>query len=269
MAHRQGAQGHVRRAAGGECQAAASRERAGVIWFWPATGPRPVCLQPSKARSGPASGRPDLVEGLLPTASREKHDDLGTCDPGRRSDTHDADCRVASKLEGAIAAAPEALWRCSARTAISCSSSRPTRRSRPNMSCCATILGEPATPSSRRRSPLSPPHSGPTAAGRSFTPALRHQRERQGLFRAEDDRRSGRCPAYGARARSDPRPRRRRHQQRVHAQPARALRRDPLARRAGDAGRDHAVAALVSVPSRQDVLLGAHGARAADGAAWP
>ena len=76
----------------------------------------------------------------------------------------------------------------------------------------------------------------------------------------------GRCAAYGARPRLDPRPRRRRQQQRVHAQPACALWRDPLARRAGDAGRDHAPAALVSLPSRQGVLLGAHGARAADGA---
>ena len=40
----------------------------------------------------------------------------------------------------------------------------------------------------------------------------------------------------------------------------------PLARRAGDAGRDHAAAALVSVPSRQDFLLEPHRHRAAAGA---
>ena len=96
--------------------------------------------------------------------------------------------------------------------------------------------------------------------------SVRYQRERQGLFRPEDDRRSRRRAAYGARARLDTCPRRRRQQQRVHAQSARALWRDPLARRAGDAGRDHAAAALVSIPSRQGFLLGAHGARAADGA---
>ena len=40
----------------------------------------------------------------------------------------------------------------------------------------------------------------------------------------------------------------------------------PWRARAGDARRDHAAAALVPVPSRQGLLLGAHGARAADGA---
>ncbi len=40
-----------------------------------------------------------------------------------------------------------------------------------------------------------------------------------------------------------------------------------LARRAGNAGRDHAAAELVSDPPRQDLLLGAHGDRAAAGAA--
>ena len=39
-----------------------------------------------------------------------------------------------------------------------------------------------------------------------------------------------------------------------------------MAHRAGDAGRDHAPAALVSLPPRQDFLLGAHGDRAAPGA---
>ena len=37
---------------------------------------------------------------------------------------------------------------------------------------------------------------------------------------------------------------------------ARAVRLHPVAQRAGDAGRDHAAAALVSVPSRQDLVLG-------------
>ena len=55
--------------------------------------------------------------------------------------------------------------------------------------------------------------------------------------------------------------------QRVHARAARALRRPAVAQRAGDAGRDHAAAALVSVPPRQDFVLGAHRDRAAAGAA--
>ena len=45
-----------------------------------------------------------------------------------------------------------------------------------------------------------------------------------------------------------------------------AVRPGAVARGAGDAGRDHAAAALVSVPSRQGVLLVAHGDRAAAGA---
>ena len=51
---------------------------------------------------------------------------------------------------------------------------------------------------------------------------------------------------------------------RVHAGAVRLL---LLARGAGDAGRDHAAAALVSVPPRQDFLLGPHRHRAAAGAA--
>ena len=38
----------------------------------------------------------------------------------------------------------------------------------------------------------------------------------------------------------------------------------PWRARAGDAGRDHAAAAMVSVPSLEDLLLGAHRARAAE-----
>ena len=75
------------------------------------------------------------------------------------------------------------------------------------------------------------------------------------------------APHMRARARSDPRPRRRGEEQRLHPLPARALWRHSLARRSGHAGRDHAAAALVSLPSRQGLLLGAHGARAAHGAA--
>ena len=71
-----------------------------------------------------------------------------------------------------------------------------------------------------------------------------------------------RC-AHGARAGGDPRPRRRRALQRLHAHHARAVRPGAVARGAGDAGRDHAAAALVPVPPRQGVLLVAHGDRAA------
>src|SRR5206468_12283791 len=45
-----------------------------------------------------------------------------------------------------------------------------------------------------------------------------------------------------------------------------ALRHRPLERCAGDAGGDHAAAALVSVSPGQGLLLGAHGSRAPHGA---
>ena len=75
------------------------------------------------------------------------------------------------------------------------------------------------------------------------------------------------APHMRARPRGDPGARRRGDEQCLHPLPARAVRRNPVARRAGHAGRDHAAAALVSVPPRQDFLLGAHGAGAFAGAA--
>ena len=78
---------------------------------------------------------------------------------------------------------------------------------------------------------------------------------------------SDRRRAHAARARSDPLARRRRPRQRVHAHVAGAVRADFVARRAGDAGRDHAAAEMVSVPSRQDFVLEPHRHRAASGAA--
>ena len=62
------------------------------------------------------------------------------------------------------------------------------------------------------------------------------------------------------------RPRRRRARQRVHPHHAGAVRLHSVARGAGDAGRDHAAAEMVSVPPRQDLLLEPHRHRAAAGA---
>ncbi len=62
--------------------------------------------------------------------------------------------------------------------------------------------------------------------------------------------------AHEPRPRGDPRARRRGRAQCLHPAHAGAVRHHPLARGAGDAGRDHAAAALVSVPSRQDFVLG-------------
>ena len=115
---------------------------------------------------------------------------------------------------------------------------------------------------------LSAPHPG-RARRLAAVPRrrLRHEREREGLFRAQDDRRRHRCPAHGARARSDPLARRRGARERVHPADAGAFRVHSVARGAGHAGRDHAAAEVVSVPPRQDFVLEPHRHRAAAGAA--
>ena len=84
---------------------------------------------------------------------------------------------------------------------------------------------------------------------------LRHEREREGLFRAQDDRRRGRCPAHGACARSDPLARWRIARECVHAADAGAFRVHPVACGPGHAGGDHAASDLVSVSPRQDFVL--------------
>ena len=60
--------------------------------------------------------------------------------------------------------------------------------------------------------------------------AVRHERQRQILFRAEDDRRFRRCAAYGAGARGDPHRAAAPPTQRLHPVPAGDLRRADLAR---------------------------------------
>ena len=64
---------------------------------------------------------------------------------------------------------------------------------------------------------------------------------------------------HGPCARSHSRPWRGGEEQRLHALPAGALWRHSLAWRSDHASRDHAPAALVSLSSRQGLLLGAHG----------
>ena len=77
---------------------------------------------------------------------------------------------------------------------------------------------------------------------------------------------SDRRRSHAARARGGSRPRRRRARQCVHAHHAGAVRLYSVARRAGDPGRGHAAAEVVSVPSRQDFVLEPHRHRAAAGA---
>ncbi len=72
--------------------------------------------------------------------------------------------------------------------------------------------------------------------------------------------------AHAPRPRGDPCARRRRAGQCVHPLPVSALWHRAVARGAGNAGRDRAPAEMVSVPSRQDLVLEPHRHRAASGA---
>ena len=92
----------------------------------------------------------------------------------------------------------------------------------------------------------------------------RHQRDGQGLLRAQAGRGSTRRTSHAAGPRSRARARRCGAGERVHAHHARAVRADPLARRALHPGRDHPAAEVVSVPPEQGVLLVAYGAGAVD-----
>ena len=127
--------------------------------------------------------------------------------------------------------------------------------------------GGPGARAQDRR--LSAPHPGrPRRLAALPRRRLRHERQREGLFRAEDDRRRSGRAAHAARARGDPRARRRRRARNVFTRALLALFGEmPLARRADHAGGDHAAAALVPVPPRQGLLLGAHRDRAAPRAA--
>ena len=175
----------------------------------------------------------------------------------------------AAALDRAIAGGDRRAARsASGRTAIGCSSSRPTHH--PGRIRAAAPLSRRA---GRRRAGaqdrgLSAPHPG-RARRLAAVPRrrLRHERQREGLFRAQDDRRRHRRAAH-ARAREAIRARGGAEQSNVFTRVLLALlRRHDLARGAGDAGRDHAAAEVVSVPPRQDFVLGAHGDRAAAGAA--
>src|SRR3546814_7335147 len=85
------------------------------------------------------------------------------------------------------------------------------------------------------------------------------------LLRPEAGRRRPRGGTHGARPRRHPGRRRRCPEQRLHPHRPRPLRAGAVACGAGDAGRDHAAAALVPLPSVEGVVLVAHGDRAAAG----
>ena len=100
--------------------------------------------------------------------------------------------------------------RCSTTTATGCSSSRPTRRSRPNTSCCSITSARSTRELEQRIARYL--RADPGRAWRlAAVPRrrVRSQRLGQGLFRAEGGRRPGRRAAHGARPRGDPGARRR------------------------------------------------------------
>ena len=91
--------------------------------------------------------------------------------------------------------------------------------------------------------------------------------QREGVFRAEGDRRRSRRAAHGAGARGDPGGAAAPNGRNVFTRAQLALfGAGAVARGAGDAAGDHAPAAVVSVPSVEGVVLVAHGDRAAAGA---
>ena len=156
-------------------------------------------------------------------------------------------------------------------TATGCSNWRPTPPFRPNTSCCAHYLGEPrrsASWSARSASICAASralHGGwPLFHGGAFDISATVKAYFALKMIGDDDRRA----AHGARARGDPGPRRGRA--RATSSPASCWRCSAIISWRGvpgDAGGDHASAALVPHPPVEDVLLGAHGDRAAAGAA--
>ena len=107
-------------------------------------------------------------------------------------------------LEARIERGAKALLDQQRRTAIGCSSSRPTPRFRPNTCCCAIISASRSMPSWKRKIAVYLRRIQGAAWRLAAVPRrrLRHERQREGLFRAEDDRRlRRRRRTCGARAR--------------------------------------------------------------------
>ena len=242
-----------------ECQTAGRAQRRGAICSSPAIGPM--------------TGLPATIEGAIRSGNRAA--DLVAARDARRDEPHVRRHRIA----GMPASAARPQHRGGDRRAARLAAARRTlgvrargRRHHSGRIRAAAALSRPSrsTPRSKRKIAVYLRRIQGDARRLAAVPRrrLRHEREREGLFRAQDDRRCRRCPAHGARARGDPRARRRVARQRVHPADAGAVRLHPVARGAGDAGRDHAAAELVSVPPRQDFLLEPHRHRAAAGAAW-
>ncbi len=109
-----------------------------------------------------------------------------------------------------------------------------------------------------RRLPAPPPVRRASRLAALSRRRLRHQRDDQGLFCAQDDRRCARCSAYGPRPRGGAWRGRGGSRQCFHPHPAGALWRGAMARSADHPARTDPRAAPVSGASQQDFLLGAH-----------
>ena len=134
-------------------------------------------------------------------------------------------------LEGAIDRAAQALLRAAARrTATGCSSWKPTPPSRRNTSCCVHYLGEPDDLELERKIGVYLRRIQGDAWRLAAVPRrrLRHQRDGEGLFRAQDDRRRPDAPHMARAREAILAPRRRRAGQCLHPHPAGAVRRAPL-----------------------------------------
>ena len=180
LADRARAARHFRRDAGAGRQAPGRRNRNGAISCSPAIGPTPACRPPSKARSAPAIAPPNVIASAADDAT---HDD--------------------STRQHRSSARREALLALPARR-------RPLgvrargRRHHSGRICAAAALSRRAgrcrARSQDRR--LSAPHPGrPRRLAAVPRRRSRHQRDGEGLFRAEDDRRFRRCRPHAPRPR--------------------------------------------------------------------
>ena len=162
---------------------APARARHGRTCSWPATGPRPDCRRRSKARCARATARPSSSD-----------DGAGSHDGGPRG----ARAATSRRRRKALldAQKPDGHW---------CFELEADATIPAEYVLLRHYLAEPVDAELERKiARLSAPHPG-RARRLAAVPRrrVRHEREREGLFRAQDDRRRHRRAAHGARARGD------------------------------------------------------------------
>ena len=131
-----------------ERQTAGEPRRDGAIWSSPATGPRPACRRPSKARSAPATARRNIAGGAC-----TGHDGMSNLtDSFNAVSAHESGRPVPTWSS----ASRRPLRHCSTasnRTDIGFSNLRPMQPYRPNMCCLRTFWVSRPIPGSRVRLP--------------------------------------------------------------------------------------------------------------------